>query len=56
MTQITITLPEAAQAYIDEPLANGTHGTLDEMMTALIPAEKKRQEQQPFSGIDSCLC
>ena len=32
MTQITITLPEAAQAYIDEQLANGTYATLDELV------------------------
>ena len=51
MTQITITLPEAAQTYLDEQLANGTYATQDELITALILAQKKRQEQQKLNAM-----
>ena len=51
MTPLTIALPEAAQAYINEQLANGTYATVDELITALILAEKKRQEKEKLNAM-----
>jgi len=51
MIQVTIALPDAAKAYIDEQLANGTYATVDELITALILAEKKHQEKQTLNAM-----
>jgi antitoxin ParD1/3/4 len=49
MTPLTITLPDTAQAYIDEHLASGTYTTADELLTALIIQEQKRQAKQKLN-------
>lgn len=46
MTQLTIALPDEAQAYIDQQLAQGHYTTVDEVITSLIFEENKRQSQQ----------
>ncbi len=51
MTQFTIALPDAAQAYIDEQLANGNYSTADDLITALILAENKRQAKQTLNAM-----
>ena len=51
MTQLTIALPDTAQDYIDEQLAKGCYATVDEVVIALILAEKKRQAKQTLNGM-----
>ena len=51
MTQLTIALPDTAQDYIDEQLARGYYATVDEVVIALILAEKKRQAKQALNGM-----
>ena len=51
MTQFTIALPDMAQDFIDEQLANGCYATVDEVVIALIVAEKKRQAKQKLNGM-----
>jgi antitoxin ParD1/3/4 len=51
MTQFTIALPDMAQDFIDEQLANGYYATVDEVVIALIVAEKKRQAKQKLNGM-----
>jgi antitoxin ParD1/3/4 len=42
MTQFTIALPDSAQDYINEQIASGCYATVEEVVIALILAEKKR--------------
>jgi antitoxin ParD1/3/4 len=51
MTQFTIALPDVAQAYIDGQLANGNYATADDVITALILAENKRQAKQTLNAM-----
>ena len=51
MTHLTITLPDTAQAYIDEQLASGTYNTADELLTSLIIQEQKRQAKQKLNDM-----
>jgi antitoxin ParD1/3/4 len=43
MTQLTITLPASAKAYIDEQIANGNYSSADTMMADLIAQAQERQ-------------
>ncbi len=43
MTQLTITLPESAKAYIDEQIANGHYSSADTMLADLIAQSQERQ-------------
>jgi antitoxin ParD1/3/4 len=43
MTQLTISLPESAQAYIDEQIANGNYGSADVLLADLIEQAQERQ-------------
>jgi antitoxin ParD1/3/4 len=43
MTQLTISLPESAQAYIDEQVANGNYGSADVLLADLIEQAQERQ-------------
>jgi Arc/MetJ-type ribon-helix-helix transcriptional regulator len=44
MTYLTIALPEAAKAYVDQQISNGLYNTVDDVSTALI--EQGRQAKQ----------
>jgi Arc/MetJ-type ribon-helix-helix transcriptional regulator len=46
MTYLTIALPEAAKAYIDQQISNGLYNTVDDVLTALIEQEQERQAKQ----------
>jgi antitoxin ParD1/3/4 len=43
MTQLTISLPESAQAYIDEQVANGNYVSADVLLADLIAQAQERQ-------------
>jgi antitoxin ParD1/3/4 len=43
MTQLTISLPESAQAYIDEQVANGNYVSADVLLADLIEQAQERQ-------------
>jgi antitoxin ParD1/3/4 len=49
MTQLTIALPDQAQSYINEQLAEGSYATVDELIVSLILAEEKRQTQHKLN-------
>lgn len=49
MTQLTIALPDQAQSYINEQLADGSYKTVDEFIISLILAEEKRQTQHKLN-------
>ena len=51
MTPRTITLPDTAQAYIDEQLASGTYSSADELLTALIEDAQERHAQQKINAM-----
>ena len=51
MTHLTITLPDTAQAYIDEQLASGTYSSADELLTALIEDAQERHAQQKINAM-----
>jgi putative addiction module CopG family antidote len=51
MTYLTISLPEAAKAYIDRQISSGNYGTADEFLTALIEREQERQAKQKVNAI-----
>ncbi len=50
MTQLTIALPDEAQAYIDEQLAQGRYATVEDMITSLILEENKRTSEQKLTS------
>jgi Arc/MetJ-type ribon-helix-helix transcriptional regulator len=43
MIQLTISLPESAQAYIAEQIANGNYGSADVLLADLIEQAQERQ-------------
>lgn len=43
MTQLTISLPEAAKAYIDEQVANGHYSSADTLLADLIEQAQLHQ-------------
>jgi hypothetical protein len=47
MTQLTIFLPESAQAYIDEQVANGSYVSADVLLADLIGTPSKIESQYP---------
>ena len=51
IVHLTITLPDTAQAYIDEQLASGIYTTADELLTSLILQERKRQTKQKLNDM-----
>ncbi len=51
MTYLTIALPEAAKAYIDRQISNGTYNTVDDFLTALIEREQERQAKQKVNDL-----
>jgi Arc/MetJ-type ribon-helix-helix transcriptional regulator len=51
MTYLTIALPEAAKAYIDLQISNGTYNTVDDFLTALIEREQERQAKQKVNAM-----
>ena len=53
MTQLTIALPDEAQAYIDEQLAQGRYATVEDVITSLILEENKRQSQHKLTALPS---
>ena len=51
MTYLTIALPEAAKAYIDQQISSGTYNTVDDFLTALIEQEQERQAKQKVNAM-----
>jgi Arc/MetJ-type ribon-helix-helix transcriptional regulator len=51
MTYLTIALPEAAKAYIDRQISDGTYNTVDDFLTALIEREQERQAKQKINAM-----
>ncbi len=51
MTHLTIALPEAMKAYVDEQISSGNYGTVDEFMTILIEREQERQAKQKVNAM-----
>ena len=51
MNPLTITLPETAQAYIDEQIANGHYMTAGELVTFLIEEAQERQAKQKVNAM-----
>ncbi|MEE3718839.1 hypothetical protein V2H45_19015 [Tumidithrix elongata RA019] len=51
MTSLTITLPEAAKAYIDRQISNGAYSSADEFLTALIEQDRERQAKQKVNAL-----
>jgi antitoxin ParD1/3/4 len=49
MTQITISLPDSAQAYIATQISSGQYATADEVLAALIEQAQQRADEA-FSG------
>ena len=46
MTQLTISLPDTAQMFINEQITNGTYTTVDDLFAALIEQAQERQAKQ----------
>ena len=51
MNSLTITVPETAQAYIDEQIANGHYMTAGELVTFLIEEAQERQAKQKVNNM-----
>ena len=51
MNSLTITVPETAQAYIDEQIANGHYMTAGELVTFLIEEAQERQAKQKVNAM-----
>jgi antitoxin ParD1/3/4 len=51
MTQLTISLPESAQAYIDEQIANGNYGSADVLLADLIEQAQERQAKLKVNAL-----
>jgi antitoxin ParD1/3/4 len=51
MTQVTISLPESAKAFIDEQIANGQYGSADLMMADLIAQAQERQAKVKINSL-----
>jgi antitoxin ParD1/3/4 len=50
MTNLTISLPDSAQAYIATQISSGRYATADEVLAALI--EQAQQRADEASGLD----
>ena len=51
MTYLTISLPEAAKAYVDGQISSGNYGSADEFLTALIEREQERQAKRQVNAM-----
>jgi antitoxin ParD1/3/4 len=51
MTQLTITLPESAKAFIDEQIANGNYSTPDSLLADLIAQAQARQAKLKVNSL-----
>lgn len=51
MTQLTITLPESAKAFIDEQIANGNYSTPDSLLADLIAQAQERQAKLKVNSL-----
>lgn len=51
MTQLTISLPDTAQAFINEQISNGTYTTVDEVFAALIEQAQAHQAKQTVNAM-----
>jgi antitoxin ParD1/3/4 len=51
MTQVTISLPESAKAFIDEQIASGQYGSADLMMADLIAQAQERLAKIKVNGL-----
>lgn len=51
MTQLTISLPDTAKAYIDQQIASGRYTTAEEVLLALIDQEQQRQAKQTLNTL-----
>jgi antitoxin ParD1/3/4 len=51
MTQLTISLPESAQAYIDEQVANGNYVSADVLLADLIEQAQERQAKLKVNAL-----
>jgi antitoxin ParD1/3/4 len=51
MTQVTISLPESAKAFIDEQIASGQYGSADLMMAELIAQAQERLAKIKVNGL-----
>ncbi len=51
MTQLTISLPDTAQTFINEQITNGTYSTVDELFAALIDQAQERHAKQNVNAM-----
>jgi antitoxin ParD1/3/4 len=51
MTQLTISLAESAQAYIDEQVANGNYVSADVLLADLIEQAQERQAKLKVNAL-----
>jgi antitoxin ParD1/3/4 len=51
MTQLTITLPESAKAFIDEQIANGSYSSADVLLADLIAQAQERQAKLQVNSL-----
>jgi Arc/MetJ-type ribon-helix-helix transcriptional regulator len=51
MTQLTISLPDTAQMFINEQITNGTYTTVDDLFAALIEQAQERQAKQTVNAM-----
>jgi antitoxin ParD1/3/4 len=50
MTQLTLALPDRAQAYIDAQIASGHYATANEVLIALIEQAQAQEENAAQNG------
>jgi antitoxin ParD1/3/4 len=50
-TQLTITLPESAKAFIDEQIANGSYSSADALLADLIAQAQERQAKLQVNSL-----
>jgi Arc/MetJ-type ribon-helix-helix transcriptional regulator len=50
MTQLTISLPDTAQTFINEQITNGTYPTVDDLFADLIEQAQERQAKQTVNA------
>jgi Arc/MetJ-type ribon-helix-helix transcriptional regulator len=51
MTQITITLPESSQAFINEQIPNGNYSSPDLLLADLIAQAQERQAKLKVNSL-----
>jgi antitoxin ParD1/3/4 len=51
MIYLTIALPEAAKAYVDQQISDGTYNSVDEFLTILIEHEQERQAKHKVNAM-----